>query len=165
MSTFSLHLIPLNKQGEVPLLTLSTEDGSIAAVTDNGRVSWLPASMQKVVLGRKMSSGFIGGIPKCIKDTIKQQFPHNKTGGYPVQQYVALCVWITTEHDARFIFRIVGLIDKNEGIEHLYTTLSSLKVAPANSPFSLQMQQWINRTIAHFKAQGWDDYVRERLSI
>lgn len=153
----SLHFVPLSKNGDVPLLLLSEDGGSIATVTNDGRISWFPACMSPTLGGK----GWMGGVPHRIKETIKEEFPSNKVNGERVKQYLMICVM----YDNMFVFRIIGLLDENKELNHVYEVMSSIRTVPKVSPFGEEpISSWANRLITQLKNDlNWAEYVKKKI--
>jgi hypothetical protein len=173
----SLHIVPLDKQGHIPLMWLGEDKddeniGTFVAITNDGRISFFPAKWNIVLVGGE-HKGYISYTEQAIKNLMKEQFPKGKDfAGRKVKQYLLACVMYGDETREAFVFKIVGFQDHSDELESLYETLHSLfgtrvgdedwKIAE-NYFSGKPIKDWVNRLIDSLKEQGWADYVRERL--
>ncbi len=172
----SLHIIPLDNEGHVPLMWKEKDEntGSVIAIAADGRLSCFPTIWEVVLIGGK-HKGYISKLEQEIKHSIKEQFPNGDDScGQKVRQYVLACVMYgpSDKSYSKFIFRVVGLVDFSKELESLYKTIQSLAGTKAgdekwcsveNYLSSEPVKSWINRFISSLKKQGWSDYVRENL--
>ncbi len=173
----SLHIVPLDKQGHIPLMVLGEDKGdenigTFAAITTNGRISAFPAKWDIVLIGGE-HKGYISSLELAIKNRINEQFPKGKdSAGKKLKEYLLACVMYGDEKEEKLVFKIVGFQDYSKELEALYKTLHSLLGTTVgdehwrnaeNYLSSESVKGWINRLIDSLKEQGWADYVRERL--
>jgi hypothetical protein len=173
----SLHIVPLNKQGHLPLMWLGEDKGdenigTFMAITSGGRISAFPAKWDIVLIGGE-NKGYISALELAIKNRINEQFPKGKdSAGRKVKQYLLACVMYGDEKEEKLIFEIVGFQDRSKELESLYKTLHSLLGTTVggelwrgveNDLSSEPLRSWINNLITSLKSQGWAEYVRERL--
>ncbi len=173
----SLHIVPLDKHGHIPLMCLGEDKGNenigtFVAITSNGRISAFPAKWDIVLIGDE-HKGYISSLELAIENRINERFPKGKdSDGRKIKQYVLACVMYGDEKEEKLIFEITGFQDRIKELESLYKTLHSLRGTTIGSELwrgvenelsSEPLRSWINNLITSLKGQGWAEYVRERL--
>ena len=173
----SLHIVPLDKQGHIPLMWLGEDEGdenigTFVAITSNGRISAFPAKWDIVLIGGE-HKGYISSFELAIKNRMDERFPKGKdSAGRKIKQYLLACVMYGDEKESKFIFEIVGFQDRSKELEYLYKTFYSLRGTTVgdehwhnveNYLSNEPVKGWVNRLINSLKEQGWADYVRQSL--
>jgi hypothetical protein len=175
----SLHLIPLDKEGHVPVKWLREDRGDynlggVLAVTSNGRLSTFPSLWKTVSVGGR-HKGYINELELETDASIRIQFPDQKDfSGNHIKQYILACVMYGSPNSpqGKFISKVYGLTDSSKELDSLYKTMQSLSGKTVGSPAwrsvesslsSEPMRSWLNGLISNLKAQGWIDYVKKRL--
>lgn len=175
----SLHLIPLDAKDRTPIILSSEkkEDNTVVAVTDNGRISFLPMEIESVFLdGEKIGKTY--PLVNEIKNRIEQRFPDDKDiNGNLVDQYVAVGVMYNFQEQsfAKFVFEVWGFKDHFKELDKLYEALSSIGGLTVGSNeyekienylSTSPVKEWINSLISFLKEQlNWSEYVKMSLDL
>ena len=173
----SLHIVPLDRKGHLPLIWLDKDGGdenigTFVAITTDGRISGFPAKYEMVSIGDQ-HRGYISSLELTIKNRMDDRFPKGKiTGGGKITQYLLTCVMYGDEKEEKLIFEVVGFQDQSKELEKIYDMLHSLRGTTIGDTdwrnvetyiSSEPVRSWINRLIDSLKEQGWAEYVRTQL--
>ncbi|MDD5701196.1 MAG: hypothetical protein PHU23_04010 [Dehalococcoidales bacterium] len=172
----TMHIIPLNAQTRAPVMVVgdTENDNTLVAVSDNGRISFLPVEAEIVYLDNERI-GRTFPIQQALSNRIAERFPNGKDiNGNQVNQFLAVGVMFGIKgKEARFIFEVWGFLEHFGELDVIYSKLDSLhgitvggkEYTEVESFLSSEpVSKWINQLIAFLKEQlDWPNYVRRAL--
>jgi hypothetical protein len=172
----SMHIIPLDKETKTPVILAGEAEGdnTLAAVTDNGRISFFPIEAKAVYMdGERIGRTF--PLLQDISKRIEQHFPHEQdVHGNHVNQFLAVAVMYGSRgKEVKFIFEVWGFLEQFRELDVIYSKLNSLHGTTVGGAeyreveeylSSYPVSNWINQLIAFLKGElSWSDYVRQAL--
>lgn len=172
----TLHIIPLNEEKSPIILTFDSGDNSdsLVAITDNGRISYIPLDYEIVYLDKDRigrTHPFVSRIMKQFED----RYPNNKDDqGKDLKQYIVVCVMYGEQgKEAKLIYDILASSDYSNNLAVIYSTLESIQGTVVGGKDYNNIQRflqrsdvslWINNFIISLKEQlDWSNYVRRAL--